>query len=136
MNTRNWTPVRKGDAYCSPACGANCTYEKYTEAVELAQKLKKRCELEIGGEWSIDVRENLGWHWSVYHSKTNISINYGGYLSKGKEFTVGLRHGTPIQISTHPQTFNTPKDAWDKQIETIKKEFYKYQTILINAKVY
>lgn len=133
MDKRDWTPVRKGDIYCSPACGAKCTHEAYTTAVESAKKLKERCEKEIGGEWDINVHENLGWHWSVYHKKTNLNISYGGYLAQSDYFSIGLCSGTPSQISLHPQTFKSPKEAWDKQIEVIEKEAKRWNDILVGV---
>ena len=124
---RNWTPVRKGDIYCSPACGADCTYGEYIEATKKAEQLAIKCSNEIGGKWEIRVSENLGWHYEVILSETNIAISYGGYLSKqGDYYTVGFSGGTPMQVSTHPETFKTPKEAFDAQTKLIKEESDKW----------
>lgn len=63
MTTQSWTPVRRGNAYCSPACGGRCTYSAYTHAHERAGQLVDT----LGLGWSPRVWENLGWHWSVYY---------------------------------------------------------------------
>jgi hypothetical protein len=133
MDNRNWTPIRKGDIYCSPACGANCTHKAYEEATGKAKKLAEKCTKEIGGEWEIRVHENLGWHWCVIQKKTNICISYGGYLSQGDYYTVALGGGTPSQVSLHPQTFKSPKEAYDCQIQAIKEEAEVWNRILENA---
>jgi hypothetical protein len=131
IDKRDWTPVRVGNIYCSPACGAKCTHDAYLRATTSAEKLKERCEKEIGGEWSVRVHENLGWHWSVYHNKTKFEI----YVPmKSDNYAIGLLGGTPIQISLHPDTFASPKEAWDKLIKNISDEAEKWNTILSNAK--
>ena len=131
---RDWNPVRKGDFYCSPACGANCTHKAYEDAINKATKLAEKCAKEIGGEWDIHVHENLGWHWSVFQKKTNITISYGGYLSKqNNNYTVSIGNATPAQVSVHPQTFNTPKEAYDCQIKEIKNEAERWNKLLEHA---
>ena len=132
---RDWNPVRKGDVYCSPACGANCTHKAYEDAINKATKLAEKCAKEIGGEWEIKVWENLGWHWTVFQKKTNISINcHEGKLNdNGNIFTVGIGSGTPIEVSLHPRGFKSPKEAYDAQIKAIKEEADKWNHILKHA---
>ena len=41
---RDWTPVRNGDAYCSPACGGGpvvCSVKRYQHAHEVANKVAR-----------------------------------------------------------------------------------------------
>lgn len=129
----SWIAVRNGDIYCSPACGARCTYKKYEKAVNDAENLVKICTETIGGIWETRVHENLGWHWSVIQKGTGIDISYGGYLATGDYYSVGLGGGTPAPISLHPKTFKSPKEAYDCQIEAIKKERNRWDNILNNA---
>lgn len=60
-----WTPRRKGDIYCSPACGGEtkwgCTWAEYQAAKRAAKALCDR----IGKGWRPRVWENLGWHYSA-----------------------------------------------------------------------
>lgn len=126
---RDWTPVRKGAIFCSPACGGGCKREDYEIAIIKANALAKRCTKEIGGEWVIHVHENLGWHWSVIQKKTNIKISKGGY---GNYYAAAFAGGTPIQVSLHPQTFDSPKEAYDAQVNLVKKEANKWNSIINN----
>ncbi len=58
----NWTPVLRGDTYCSPACGMGCKKSAYDEAHRKAYALAERM---TGNAWSIRVWENLGWHYEI-----------------------------------------------------------------------
>lgn len=55
----DWTPVRRGAIYCSPACGYDCTFEAYERAHQLAAELAAR----LGPGWTTDVWENGAWHY-------------------------------------------------------------------------
>lgn len=70
MDTRDWTPVHKDGIYCSPACGAHCTFDAYTNAVDKASELAQF----LGPDWEPVVHENMGWYWSVKHSTLPIQI--------------------------------------------------------------
>jgi hypothetical protein len=112
MSERDWTPVRKGEVYCSPACGAGCKHRDYVKAFGLAEGLAKKCSDEIGGTWKARVWENLGWHWEVVQEGSKVAISYGGYLAKGTGYSVGFLGGTPAQVSVR-ESFETPKEAYD-----------------------
>lgn len=56
-----WTPVRRGKIFCSPACGADCTYEAYQKAKHDAQLVAQL----LGPKWKPVVSENCKWFWSV-----------------------------------------------------------------------
>lgn len=130
MSNLSWRPVRKGKIYCSSACGGGCTYEAYKKAQKNAEELVKLCQKEIGGTWEPVVRENLGWHWHVMQQKTRIAISYGGYLALGKHYSVGLEGGTPAQIFVDPNKFQTPARAYRAQVNAIKREASKWNTLL------
>lgn len=72
MKKDPWKPVRRGNRYCSPACGGGCTYEAYEEA-------RRHCKLLLDimrtSGWRMDVWENLGWHYALRHDKLDISIS-------------------------------------------------------------
>lgn len=61
MPALTWAPARRGKTYCSPACGHGCTWAKYQQAVQKAERLAKA----LGPFWKPRVWENLGWHWSA-----------------------------------------------------------------------
>ena len=57
-----WVPVRRGQFYCSPACGCRCLHVDYVRASKGAQKLLK---LLKGEGWQSAVWENAGWHFKT-----------------------------------------------------------------------
>ncbi len=67
---KQWTPVKRGLIYCSPACGNKCTYAEFQkrkkEGVALAKKL--------GKGWSYTVWENSGWHQKVISPTGDVEI--------------------------------------------------------------
>jgi hypothetical protein len=71
---RDWTPVRNGDAYCSPACGGGprvCSIERYKHAVKVADATAR----DLGAGWTPVVKENLGWHARVVSPCGRISVH-------------------------------------------------------------
>ncbi|WP_306147284.1 MULTISPECIES: hypothetical protein [unclassified Roseibium] len=69
MTTKlDWTPVRRGDVYCSPRCGAGCTWKAYQTAVQRADDLAER----MGDGWEPRIWENGGWHYSVRKGRMEI----------------------------------------------------------------
>lgn len=65
----SWKPRRKGDVYCSPACGHGCTWEEYTAAKRTG--LKMLTSMRKPSAWRVHVWENLGWHVIIEHVKSN-----------------------------------------------------------------
>lgn len=66
-----WTPVRKGNTYCSPGCGAGCTIQQFNRATKAAAKLAAR----MGKGWKPDVWENLGWFYRVVSADGRVEIH-------------------------------------------------------------
>ncbi len=58
---RDWTAVRRGEIYCAPACGFNCTYAAYRAAIQKGKALAKRC----GQGYTYHVWENMGWYYNA-----------------------------------------------------------------------
>jgi hypothetical protein len=71
--TQDWTPVRNGHYYCSPACGGGkfCRHEWYKAAVKNAEALCER----MGDGWVPEVWENLGWHYKIVKGRVTIHVN-------------------------------------------------------------
>lgn len=65
-----WTPVRRGKLYCSTACGGKCLFTAFQHATEMAKKIRKR----LGTGWTVEVWENLGWHWKVRSPAGRITV--------------------------------------------------------------
>lgn len=76
--TRDWTPKRVGDRYCSPGCGGGCTYHAFAMA---KQKARALCTM-LGPSWKPRVWENLGWFYEATLGLVTVSANYrGGYTA-------------------------------------------------------
>lgn len=89
---RDWTPVRQGNIYCSPACGgrgATCTWASYQHAERSAAELAKK----LGPEWKPEVWENLGWFWAVQSVDGHIRVRREKG-ERGYEAWVSLEPGT------------------------------------------
>ena len=50
-----WTPILKGDQYCSPACGGRCKKSDYDKAVTQSNEIAQL----LGDGWKPSVNENL-----------------------------------------------------------------------------
>lgn len=72
----SWKPYRRGDIYCSPACGGRCTYAEYQKAIRDAERTRK--QMDKPELWVARIHENLGWHWCLYHKSSNglLSLNH------------------------------------------------------------
>lgn len=71
---RDWTPIRRDGAYCSPACGGGCSIERYTRAKASAEAAAK----DLGAGWSPQLNENLGWYARVGSPCRRIWISLDG----------------------------------------------------------
>lgn len=69
-----WTPVLKGETFCSPRCGGGCTKAEYDAALESANTLAAR----MGHRWEIEVWENLGWHFCVKNGPATVTQEVSG----------------------------------------------------------
>jgi hypothetical protein len=80
-----WTPILRGDVYCSPRCGFKCKKAAFDRATKEAAKL---CAA-LGKGWKPCVWENWGWHFSaskgvaVIHASTDGSALDGNYTVTG-----------------------------------------------------
>ena len=97
-----WTPVARGDIYCSPGCGGvkgYCTKAMYDKALRNAKRVAK----ELGDGWEVELHENLGWWWKVvlkfgWHNQIvwvdGKPGSYEAYISDANSYP-GIRAGTP-----------------------------------------
>lgn len=89
---RDWKPVRRGEIYCSPACGCRCTFERYEAAVSRAQILCER----LGEGWEPKVWENVGWHFAAYKGVAHVHGPYG----------TADRDEYKVYVNTRPQVIS------------------------------
>lgn len=93
---KNWTPVRNGLIFCSPACGGNCTITAYDQANREANALAAR----MGKGWKPRVWENLGWHYSVkkgvaaIYPPKGLHDTFTAYVNTNPQFV--YHHANPL----------------------------------------
>ncbi len=115
---RNWTPVKRGGAYCSPACGggeATCSIKRY----EHAKAAGATCARDLGEGWTPRMSENLGWHVSVGSPCRRIWVSlYDAQLGKVTGYTAFLgppnEHGGSGKWAAHGKT---ARQAIEKVLE-------------------
>lgn len=101
-----WTPIRRGNVYCSPACGSLCTYADYERAVKHADDL---CKL-LGEGWKPIVWENMRWHYKAAFELSN-GWSMKVFYHHGKYYAV-LGEGDSGNIwKRRSGLFEDPKDA-------------------------
>jgi hypothetical protein len=103
MTKLSWKAVRRGDIYCAPACGGNCTWSAYQSAKRSAARIVKK----LGTGWKPYVQENTGWHYSVksadgytsvyryndYKRKSGYWASIGGmWMGEGKTPLAAVKH--------------------------------------------
>ena len=117
----SWKPVRKGKIYCSPACGIDCTYVEYLNAVKGAKSLEK----ELGDGWTGTVWENMGWYFEAEHFEATHSSGIRVYPN-GQLYTATLEHFSIYEMA------KTPKKAVAK-VKKVVKSLMEEFTTLYNA---
>ena len=81
----SWTARRRGDLYCSPACGADCSREAYEAAKATAAALAKT----LGRGWRPVVWENIGWFAKAVSPCGHVSV-YAPDGHRGKAYSAFL----------------------------------------------
>jgi hypothetical protein len=96
-------PQRRGEIYCSPFCGAKCTYAAYLVAQHNGKTLARR----LGKGWTFRVWENLGWHSEAISPCGRWKVGAG---KRGDSFTafLGEKDSPGGQWAEHG---STPQEA-------------------------
>ena len=101
-----WRPVRKGDIYCSPACGGKCKFADYQHAFGAAKAMIDM----LGAGWEPEIWENCGWHYRV--SKGDVEVSF----SANDAFTASIRINYIFDAysGTISESSNDPREAVEK----------------------
>lgn len=80
----SWKPRLRGDVYCAPACGGGCTKKEHEQAQKRGRKLAKRLSTKkVGlGKWTVQVWENLGWHFKAVSPCGRVKVTENRYQGK------------------------------------------------------
>jgi hypothetical protein len=114
---QDWTPVRRGTIYCSPACGKGCTHYEYERVQHLARELADR----LGVGWARYVWENLGWHYKAISPCENVEVRqiWGSGDYSAKLFEQFVAEGTTPQqavinvIAKFRKHLDSAQDKWE-----------------------
>jgi hypothetical protein len=104
-NRSRWTPVLRGENYCSPVCGFGCKKSEYDAAVAASETLAAH----MGAGWRGRVWENLGWHYEAVKGACNVRP-----------------HGTGAEVysavlDTSPQFFARSASAVDAVADVLQQ---------------
>lgn len=118
----SWTPVRRGNIYCSPACGSGCTYAGYLDARKRAERMAKQLPGFKPRVW-----ENLGWHYAVTALDAHVSVypSYDGYHVLAS--TTHMHAGDPEWGALNARS---PKEAISKLKKRLRREITTLQDFL------
>jgi hypothetical protein len=107
LSTGNrWTPVRKGDVFCSPACGYKCKWADYQSATASAAALVA----ELGDGWHPHIWENGGWYYSAKKGAATVD-----YVERKGHFDAEIMAGN-IQFMAEG---STPRGAMEAALAKI-----------------
>ena len=119
MKEITWRPKRRGKIYCAPACGRECTFSEYTQAVNSAKALVRKMKTK---GWKPHVWENLGWHYKIVRGRVSI---YAYKHMKATTYSPTLATedggiGTPMDWSIR-KSFKNPNAAARAQLKHMRK---------------
>jgi hypothetical protein len=115
MSNLSWKPIRRGSAYCSPACGRGCTVAEFNRATREAEKLAKRLSKVATdlppGKWDVNVHENLGWFYSVSRGVVNVRCYRGTVYSHAPDYYRASVQTSGPWVTGQDVTARTPEQA-------------------------
>jgi hypothetical protein len=115
-----WTAIRRGDIFCSPRCGFDCTHAAFMRAMSEGDALAD----ELGLPWKPRIWENCGWHYEVGTGVCRITVNLArGGAIKGN-WTI---ESYTAWINTTPQFISdrwaTPQEAFGHALSKMRAAF-------------
>ena len=84
------------------------------QATKKGEEFLQLVKSAIGGDWKLDVWENLGWHYMVYLGGMGLWEYESGYdamIADELIEDITRPSGTPIAWSVCEKKFTTPKEA-------------------------
>ena len=129
MKKLSWKPRRRGKIYCSPACGAKCTWEQYQEMKRLGEKM--RLSMRNPKLWRIHIHENLRWHVCLEHIPTNgyLTVYPGFGRSYHTLLSLIMSHAGDMDWS-NDKSFRTPQKAVDYILDLARRVMVKKNAVM------
>jgi hypothetical protein len=90
-------------------------------------------------QWTVEVWENMGWHFRLRHKNGHLSVYEHGRDGAEVRYTTSLSPepngvGTPAQFAVH-QSYATPDEAVEAQLQRVYKwatETYRYIATILD----
>lgn len=122
-----WTPVLRGEIYCSPGCGGGCKKSDYDKAVEKAGLVAAA----LGYGWKPRVYENLGWHYEVTKGQATVVPNRPGGFTAIIRVEGTERDGGQVESFGVIQANDTePRQAVQKVLTLLSGRIARFQRVL------
>lgn len=122
---KRWAPVRKGKIYCSPGCGAGCTYKEYERAISKSNRLQKK----MGPGWKTRVWENLGWHYKLTRGPISLSESGGEYIALINDDPNVARGGLSLWTDLSKRS-RDPKEAVRSAVKYMQKIVQQHNKVM------
>lgn len=84
QSDNRWTPMLRGDVYCSPACGGGCKKAAFDRARQRADALAR----QLGPGWMPHVWENSGWYFDVRKGAATVEHDERGRYEASIRFYI------------------------------------------------
>jgi hypothetical protein len=121
-NDITWTPVLRGETYCSPACGSGCTKSNYDHAVKKGGELKKRL---MGRNWKIHIVENMCWFFYATSGPLQVYETDGKFYCMCSDEPNGQNGSLVWTSSCITHTFKDPNAAVKDTLNAVHKAIDK-----------
>ena len=118
-----WTPVLKGDVYCSPACGGGCKKADFDSATEKAHALANT----LGDGWEPYVWENLGWHFEAKKRGATVTVDRDQAYTADVRFKMSDDHELCIS-----ETRGCPREAVSAVVDKINTRIASLKRALVS----
>jgi len=127
--SKRWQPIRDGDKYCAPACGAGCTYDQYEWAKQCGHALVAMLD---SNNFKPRIWENLGWHYSATtkddnHEEGDFFIQVYDYNQERQ-----VKYWVDIQVGGRQYTghFDCPNEGINSLMTQLMSDVMKMQLAL------
>ena len=127
--SRDWKVVRKGEIYCAPACGGDCTWAQYTA---MKNQAKTMCK-ELGDGWKPQLNHNLGWFCAIVKGHTTIHCYH--YSTGRRSYSAWIEFEVGGSIFQTINDHDNMKKALAKSVRQVKSLFNKMKKELNSLEI-
>jgi hypothetical protein len=120
MKKLSWKPQRRGNTYCSPACGAGCSRERHQKMAQLGNEMRQ--SMREPGQWRAIVAENMHWYVFLEHIPTKglltVWPDCGRYHAM---LSLNMPHVGDMEWTDSHKDFATPQKAVDYTLARVRR---------------